>query len=198
MFRRKKKDAGEASDAAEGAGATTATATVEADSEGEAPAPPPPPEPVAEAPQADAADGNGAGPQTSDREHSHEPEARPGADDYGPGYDGEFLPPRAWVESTLDFRPPPSRDELARQAEADFQAAIAPSLQGLQEVVPDASSPEEARRALEEREAEIEFPTDAEGERMRANDIFKTEASVHYRIQKQMQPPRGRVGWGRR
>ena len=197
MFRRKKKEASEADGAAEDAGATTATATVEADGGAEAPPPPPAPEPVAEAPPAEAADGNGAVPQTSDREQSHEPEARPGEDDYGPGYVGDFLPPRVWVESALDFRPPPSREELERQAEADFQAAIAPSLEPLREVVPDASSPEEARRALEEREAGIEFPTDTEGERMWANDIFKTEATVHQRIQKQMERPRGRVGWGK-
>ena len=203
MFRRKKKGAGEANGAAEDAGATTATLTADPDGEVEAPPPPPASEPEAAAPSGDdaegddAADGDGAVPKTSDTEQSHRPEARPGEDNYGPGYVGEFLPPRVWVESVLDNRPPPSRDELARQAEADCQAAIDPSLQGLREVVPDASSPEEARRALEEREREIEFPTDAEGERMKQRDIFKTEATVHYRIQKQMERPRGRVGWGR-
>ena len=197
MFRRKKKEADEANGAAADTGATTATATAEPDGQAEAPAPPPPPEPVADAPQAEATDGNGAVPQTSDTEHSLEPEARPGEDNYGPGYVGEHLPPRVWMESVLDNRPPPSRDELARQAEADFQAAIAPSLQGLREVVPDASSPDEARRALEEREREIEFPIDSEAERLKRNDVFKTEATVHYRIQKQMERPRGRVGWGR-
>jgi hypothetical protein len=99
------------------------------------------------------------------------------------------------VESVLDTRPPPSREELERQAAADFQAAIAPSLEKLREVVPEASSPEEARRVLEERQGEL-LP-DPEGERLRANDIFKTEATVHYRIQKQLERPRGRVGWGR-
>jgi hypothetical protein len=199
MFRRKKKGASEANPAE--AGATTAIETAEADGQMEAPppppSPPPAPEPVAEAEPAEASDGDGARPRSSDTEQAHRPEARPGEDNYGPGYDGDSLPPRIWVESVLDTRPPPSRDELARQAEADFQAAIAPSLQGLRAVVPDASSPEEARRVLEERESEIEFPADTEGERMRANDIFKTEATVHYRIQKQMERPRGRVGWGR-
>ena len=197
MLRRKKKGTSEANAAAEEAGAATATLTAETDGEVEAPPPPPAPEPVAEAAPAESGDGSGAVPRTSDREQDHRPEARPGEDSYGPGYDGEYLPPRVWGESVLDNRPPPSRDELARQAEADFQAAIAPSLQGLREVVPDASSPDEARRALEEREGEIEFPTDSEGERMKQGDIFKTEATVHYRIQKQMERPRGRVGWGR-
>ena len=202
MFRRKKRGASEADGSAEDAGGTTATLTADRDGEVEAP-PPPAPEPVAEVSPADYIDGDdaddrsGAVPKTSDTEQSHQPEARPGEDSYGPGYVGEFLPPRVWVESVLDNRPPPSREELARQAEADFQAAIAPSLAPLREVVPEASSPDEARRALEEREAEIEFPTDSEGERMKQSDIFRTEATVHYRIQKQMQRPRGRVGWGR-
>jgi hypothetical protein len=197
MFRRKKKDGSEANGAAEDVGAATATLAAEPNGETEAP----PPEPAAEAAPAeyaDAGEGNGGGVlRTSDREQSHRPEARPGADNYGPGYVGEFLPPRVWVESVLDNKPPPSRDELARQAEADFQAAIAPSLQGLREVVPDASSPEEAKRALEEREAEIEFPSDTEGERMKQSDIYRTEATVHKRIEKQMILPRGRPGWGR-
>ena len=196
MFRRKKKGASEGNGAPADVSAA-ATATVEADGGAEAPAPPPAPEPLAEAPPAESADGNGAVPETSDREHAHEPEARPGGDDYGPGYVGDYLPPRVWVESALDFRPPPSREELERQAAADFQAAIAPSLESLREAVPDASSPDEARRALEERESEIEFPPDTEGEKLKANDIYRTEATVHHRIQKQMERPRGRVGWGR-
>lgn len=191
MFRRKKSGAaGEAESApAEDGEATTATATLEADeadaADGAA---------EAEGLPTDTPDGNGG---TAESEHRPEPGARPGSDDYGPGYVGEQLPPRVWMESVLDNRPPPSREELERRAAADFQAAIAPSLQGLREAVPDASSPDDARRALEERESEIEFPPDPEGERMKQNDIYKTEATIHHRIQKQMERPRGRVGWGR-
>ena len=197
MFRRKKNGASETSGAPAGADATTAAATAAGDGQVEAP---PAPEAVAEAAPTEYADrgnGDGAAPKTSDTEQTHQPEARPGEDNYSPGYVGEFLPPRVWVESVLDNKPPPSPDELARQAEADFRAAIAPSLEGLREVVPDASSPDEAKRVLEEREAEIEFPTDAEAERMRATDIYRTEATVHKRIEKQMILPRGRAGWGR-
>ncbi|HEX2192816.1 MAG TPA: hypothetical protein VHH09_06440, partial [Acidimicrobiales bacterium] len=190
MFRRKKKDVAEASTSADEAGGAVTT------TEGEAEAPPPPEQDMVETPS--AAPEPVAAQPTDDTGPAPEPvaaEARSGNGGYDPGYaDDGYLPPRVWMESVLDNRPPPSREELARQAEADFQAAISPSLEKLRDVVPDASSPEEARRALEEREREIEFPPDAEGEQLKGRDIFRREASVHYRIQKQLERPRGRVG----
>jgi hypothetical protein len=191
MFRRRRKGSGGADDAAAEAGAT--------DGEVDAPPPepgdavPPGPEP-AEA--YETADDDGAAEEApAPAPVSARSGPGDGDGDYGPGYVGDHLPVSVWVESVLDTRPPPSREELERQAAADFQAAIAPSLEKLREVVPEAASPEEARRVLEERQGEL-LP-DPEGETLRANDIFKTEATVHHRIQKQLERPRGRVGWGR-
>ncbi|HWC09919.1 MAG TPA: hypothetical protein VG455_01730 [Acidimicrobiales bacterium] len=171
MFRPKRSGATEAEgpvkEAAEEAGAT--------DAETESPLPSPaPPERAAVGPS----DGDGDG-------------------DAGPVYVDDHMPVSVWVESVLDTRPPPGRDELARQAEADFHAAIAPSLAGLQEAVPDATSPDEARRALQERVEQTEALPDPEGERLRGRDVFRSEASVHYRIQRHLERRRGRVGWGR-
>ena len=197
MFRRKKnnKDAPEAGSTDEAVSAAVqddAPSPPEQDTVESTTPPTAAPEPVA----VDTPDGDGGAPEPAPSPAASE--ARSGDGGYDPGYDDEYhLPPRVWVESVLDTRPPPSREELERQAAADFQAAISPSLEKLRELVPDASSPEEARRALEEREREIEFPPDAEGEQLKARDVYRTEASVHYRIQRQLERPRGRVGWGR-
>ena len=189
MFRRKKNGTSEADGGDDDVAA--AERGVEAPAPESVAAEPRPSQ--AEGPDGDqTADGNGA----AEEAPAPAPAAvRSGNGDDGPGYVDDYLPPRVWVESVLDTRPPPSRDELERQAAADFEAAIAASLEGLREVVPDASSPDEARRVLEERQGDA-LP-DPEGERLRAHDLFRTEASVHYRIQKQLERPRGRVGWGR-
>lgn len=188
LLRRKKKGADEAPpEAAAESPDGNGVAADEDPPEPEAAAPPP--EPAAPQPEPEAetfvtaeseaaapAPGNGGqGPRYSDE---------------GPGYVDDLRSGSAWVAAALDNRPPPSRDELARQAETDFQAAIAPSLERLREAVPDASSPEDARRALEEREQQFQYPTDEEGERLKGQDIYTTEASVHYRLQRHLRRPR--------
>ncbi len=186
MFRRKKKEGTEP----DGSAAPAVTTDAAAEANGEVEATPPPPEPsAAQSPEVDEVAEPAAVPVAT--------ETPPGDGEYGPGYVDDHLPPRVWVESVLDTRPPPSREELERQAAADFQAAIAPSLEKLREAVPDASSPEEARRALEEREQQTELRPDPEGDLAPGRDIYRKEASIHYRIQRQLERPRRRAGWSR-
>jgi hypothetical protein len=104
-----------------------------------------------------------------------------------------------WVESVqgvLSKAPHPTADDLERQAAADFQAAIMPGLLGLRDAVPDAASPDDAMRALAEREAEYEFPADPDADSVKANDIFGKDATVYYRIRNHFERPRRKVGWG--
>ncbi len=190
LLRRKKKGADEASPEA------VAAQSPDGDGAGVDEQPPPPepeaapPEPEAAAPQPEpeaetfvTAEPEGAAPAAGNGDQG------PRYSDEGPGYVDDLRSGSAWVAAALDNRPPPSRDELARQAEADFQAAIAPSLDRLREAVPDASSPEEAMRVLQEREQQFQYPTDEEGNRLRGQDIYTTEASVHYRIQRHLRRP---------
>ncbi len=185
LLRRKKKDAEEAppeavaAESPDGTGVAVDEQPPAAEAEPEpetaaAPEPEPAPPPSA-ADTAAAPSGNGG----EASQYGNE----------GPGY-VDTSQPSVWVGALLDNRPPPSRDELDRRAAAEFQAAIAPSLDRLREAVPDASSPEEARRALEEREAQAEYPRDEEGDQLKGQDVFNTEASVHYRIQRHLRPPR--------
>lgn len=111
------------------------------------------------------------------------------------GTDEDRLPVGFWVDSLLDTGKPPPREELDRQAELDFQAAISPSLQGLREAVPDASSPEEAMRALEERLGEP--VPDPEAGKGFAKDIYNDDTAVYYRIRAHFEKPKRRVGWQR-
>ncbi|HEX2272658.1 MAG TPA: hypothetical protein VHG90_02160 [Acidimicrobiales bacterium] len=116
-----------------------------------------------------------------------------------PEEDGEErLPATFYFEGLLKNERPPSREELDRQAEADFHAAIAPAVGQLHELVPDASSPEDALRQLTERWEEP-LP-DPEGEAERGQDPFKrgpAETAVYYRIRRHFESPRRRVGFGR-
>jgi hypothetical protein len=52
------------------------------------------------------------------------------------------------IVSLLTSRPP-AREELEREAAAEFYQAVSPALELLHAAVPDASSPEEASRAIE-------------------------------------------------
>jgi hypothetical protein len=109
--------------------------------------------------------------------------------------DEDRLPVGFWVQSLVDTGKPPAREDLDRQAELDFQAAISPSMAGLHEAVPDASSPEEAMRALEERLGE---PTpDPEARKGFASDIYNDDTTVYYRIRAHFEKPKRRVGWQR-
>lgn len=111
----------------------------------------------------------------------------------------EHLPVSYWVgsvQSVLTKSGTSNADDLQRQAAAEFQAAIMPGLMGLRDAVPDAESPDDALRALAQREAEHEFPEDPEAASLSQRDIFQTDASVYYRIRNRFEKPRRRVGWG--
>lgn len=110
----------------------------------------------------------------------------------------EHLPVSYWVgsvQSVLKKSGTSSAEERERGAAADFQAAIMPGLMGLRDAVPDAASPDDALRALAEREAEHDYPEDPEGLSLAQRDIFRTDASVYYRIRNRFDKPRRKVGW---
>ena len=116
-----------------------------------------------------------------------------------PDGDGEArLPVSFYVEGLFKNERPPSRDQLERQAEADFRAAIAPALSPLRELVPDASSPEEAMQALAERQGE--YVPDPEGPNPPNDDQFRrgpADTAVYYRIRRHFEKPSRRVGFSR-
>ena len=116
-----------------------------------------------------------------------------------PPPEDEHLSPAFWMQSltsVITKSGEPNRDELARQAEQEFNNAIMPGLMGLRDAVPDASSPEEAKRILAEREAQYEYPEDPEAGTLSQSDIYRADSSVYYRIRKRFEKPRRRVGWG--
>jgi hypothetical protein len=146
--------------------------------------------------------------QEEEEEEQEEKAAAPGAAPRAAGpppgdgdaYGDERLPVSFYFEGLLKFKDdrPPSREELDRQAEADFRAAIAPAVGDLRELVPDSSSPEDALRMLTER-WEDPLP-DPEGERARGQDPYKrgpAETAVFYRIRRHFENPKRRVGFGR-
>jgi hypothetical protein len=120
-----------------------------------------------------------------------------------PPFDGdgdERLPASFYFDGLLKIKDdrPPSREELDRQAEADFHAAIAPSVGPLHEIVPDAASPEDALQKLTETWDEP-LP-DPEGEATRGQDPYKrgpADTAVYYRIRRHFDSPRRHVGFGR-
>jgi len=115
-----------------------------------------------------------------------------------PPPDGELverLPAKFYFEGVVKPERVLTRDELERQAEADFRAAIAPSLEALRELVPDASGPEEAMQVLAERQGEA--LVDEEGANLASRDIYRNETSVYYRIRTHFdKPPRRGIGGG--
>ena len=167
-------------DGPEEAPGDAAIAMAEAEGEGEGePAPPPSREPTAGPPADDGPDGTGP-------------------DGTGPDGDGEArLPVSFYVEGLFKNDKPPGRDELERQAEADFRAAIAPALSPLRELVPDASSPEEAMEALAERQGE--YVPDPEGPNSGFDPYRRgpADTAVYYRIRRHFEKPSRRVGFSR-
>lgn len=116
------------------------------------------------------------------------------------GYGDERLPASFYFDGLLKIKDdrPPSREELDRQAEADFRAAIAPSVGPLHEMVPDAASPEDALEKLTQTWDEP-LP-DPEGEAARGQDSYKrgpADTAVYYRIRRHFDNPRRHVGFGR-
>ena len=118
-----------------------------------------------------------------------------------PDGDGEErLPASFYFDGLLKLKDdrPPSREELDRQAEAEFHAAIAPSVGPLHEIVPDAASPEDALQKLTETWDEP-LP-DPESEGARDRDPFNrgpADTAVYYRIRRHFDNPRRHVGFGR-
>lgn len=66
------------------------------------------------------------------------------------------------------------------QAAAEFQAAIAPVMDMLSSAVPEAGSPDEAMRSLEQRLGE--YPPDPDGGAYIRGDSYDTDARVYYRL----------------
>ena len=126
------------------------------------------------------------------------PSAEPAASTFGPpppppdGAVEERLPASFYFEGVVKPSQVPTRDELERQAEADFRAAIAPSLEPLRELVPEASSPDEAIQVLAERQGEA--LVDEEGANLSSRDIYRNETSVYYRIRTHFDKPSRRPG----
>jgi hypothetical protein len=126
----------------------------------------------------------------------YQPQAVPLATPYG---GEEHLRPSYWVggvKEVLTKSGTSTAEEREREAAAEFQAAIMPGLMGLRDAVPDAATPEEAMRTLAAREAEHSYPEDPEAGSLSQRDIFRTDASVYYRIRNRFEKPRRRVGWG--
>ncbi len=73
-----------------------------------------------------------------------------------------------------------SADERARQAAYEFQQMLAPAMDLLQASVPDASSPEEAARILEQSQGEL--VPDPRGGAYVDGDAFNTDARIYYRL----------------
>jgi len=73
-----------------------------------------------------------------------------------------------------------SADERARQAAFEFQQMLAPAMDLLQASVPDASSPEEAGRILEQSQGEL--VPDPKGGSYVDGDAFNTDARIYYRL----------------
>ncbi len=125
----------------------------------------------------------------------YQPQAVPLATPYG---GEEHLPPSYWVGGVKDVLTKSgtsSPEQREREAAAEFQAAIMPGLMGLRDAVPDAATPDDALRALAEREATHDYPEDPEGLSLSQRDIFRTDASVYYRIRTRFDKPRRKVGW---
>lgn len=73
-----------------------------------------------------------------------------------------------------------SAEERDRQAQAEFEAAIAPVMDLMRSAVPEASTPEEASRILSENQGEI--TPDPQGGAFVHGDAFDADARVYYRL----------------
>jgi len=133
--------------------------------------------------------------EAKQRRPRYQPQEIPLATPYGAE---ERLPVSYWVggvKSVLTKSGTSSAEERERDAAAEFQAAIMPGLMGLRDAVPDAATPDDALRALAQREAEHDYPDDPEAGKLSQSDIFRTDASVYYRIRNRFDKPRRKVGW---
>jgi len=133
--------------------------------------------------------------EAKQRRPRYQPQDMPLATPYGAE---ERLPVSYWVggvKNVLTKSGTSSPEEREREAAAEFQAAIMPGLMGLRDAVPDAATPDDALRTLAQREAEHEFPEDPEALSLGQRDIFRTDASVYYRIRTRFDKPRRKVGW---
>jgi len=133
--------------------------------------------------------------ETKQRRPRYQPQDMPLATPYGAE---EHLPPSYWVGGVKDVLTKSgtsSPEQREREAAAEFQAAIMPGLMGLRDAVPDAATPDDALRALAQREAEHDYPEDPEGLSLAQRDIFRSDASVYYRIRNRFEKPRRKVGW---
>ncbi len=133
--------------------------------------------------------------EAKQRRPRYQPQEVPLATPYG---GEEHLPVSYWVgsvQSVLTKSGTSSPEEREREAAAEFQAAIMPGLMGLRDAVPDAATPDDALRSLAQREAEHDYPEDPEAGSVSQRDIFRTDASVYYRIRNRFDKPKRRVGW---
>lgn len=73
-----------------------------------------------------------------------------------------------------------SAEERDRQAAREFQQVVAPAMELLQASVPEASSPEEASRILEQSQGEL--VADPDGGAFIHGDAFENDARVYYRL----------------
>jgi hypothetical protein len=83
--------------------------------------------------------------------------------------------------SLLSGPPQPDREQLEREAAAEFYAAVSPSLERLQQAVPGASSPEEAYRAIESRLGPAPKDPDAELPR---HPVYQGDALVYQQLRR--------------
>ncbi len=133
--------------------------------------------------------------EAKQRRPRYQPQAVPLATPHG---GEEHLRPSYWVggvKEVLTKSGTSSAEERERDAAAEFQAAIMPGLMGLRDAVPDAATPDDALRTLAQREAEHDYPDDPEAAKLSQSDIFRTDASVYYRIRNRFDKPRRKVGW---
>lgn len=73
-----------------------------------------------------------------------------------------------------------SAEERDRQAQTEFEAAIAPVMDLMRSAVPEASTPEDAARILSENQGEI--TPDPQGGAYVPGDAFEADARVYYRL----------------
>ncbi len=99
------------------------------------------------------------------------------------------------IVSLLKSRPP-DREQLEREAAAELYQAVSPALELLQATVPEASSPEEAQRALESKLGPVRPDPDAQ---LPSHAVYKGDALVYQQLRRHYgQPAQGgsfRRGW---
>lgn len=84
------------------------------------------------------------------------------------------------IERALLFSGEQSAADRDRQAQADWEAAMAPVMELMKQFVPDAATPQEAERILAENQGAI--TPDPNGGSYIAGDAFTDDARVYYRL----------------